>query len=266
MLTGLGGRAWQHAARREYLHHLAEDGIVEILAQTLEQCRAADPHHAPTLARQGGGLALQFLGEGQRLAGEGPPGAERPEHPEEQAIDVLGGDAAKDGRRAKGRAPEALQGGDLVGQLEQLLGDEFGFTAGARGAQGQQRRLQIEPGGLQGFGRGPAVEVVEPGIERRRQARAGGGLGIRRQDDLDPGAPGAEQGAGQVFGIVQVQGQAPETGVLEGGRQLQGALPERKVQRTRGREQFGQGGKGHGSLRTRWRTSHSPANSRPIRP
>ena len=103
-------------------------------------------------------------------------------------------------------------------------------------------------------------------------ARAG--LGVGWQQHADAGAPSAEQRDGQFRGIVQVQGDAVHAASPEGGGQAQGTAHKGGVVHGRAHgnrtfalwfeEQPVEAQPAHASLRTRWRTSHSPANSNPI--
>ena len=80
------------------------------------------------------------------MALEGPAGAQRPEHAKQQAIDMLGGDAAEDGRALQLGAPQLLQGAHFIGQLAQALVDQLGFAAGTGGAEGQAAAVEIQAG------------------------------------------------------------------------------------------------------------------------
>ncbi len=75
--------------------------------------------------------ALQVFRKRQLPAHEGSPGAQRPQHPEQQAVDVLGGDAANHAGRTQLGAPQLLQGLDFIVQLAQVFLDALGLAAGA---------------------------------------------------------------------------------------------------------------------------------------
>ncbi len=264
--SGVGG---QGAAGGEHPAHAAQGGPVEVVAHALEQGGAGDPGEVAGLQA---GL-LDVLGEGLGPAHEGAAGAQGPEHAEQQAVDVLGGDAGDQGGTGQVGAPEGFQGFDFVGQLAQGLVDQLGFAAGAGGAQHQAAGVQVQRGGGQGLGV-EAIEAVEPEVAVFAQALAGLRLGVGRQQHLDAGAPGAQQGCGQLGAVFQIQRNALDAAGLEGTGQAQGLLGEGglvqcrcqgdRASRVGLQQQVLQGDPAHANLRTRWRTSHSPANSRPI--
>ena len=115
---------------------------VEVVAHALEQRRAGDPGERRVFAAG----ALQIFRERQLLAHERAPGAQRPQHPKQQAVDVLGGDAADDAGLAQVGAPQSLQRFDFIGQLAQGFVDALGFAAGAGGAQAQLAAIQVQRG------------------------------------------------------------------------------------------------------------------------
>ncbi|MOA40725.1 hypothetical protein D3C78_1626240 [compost metagenome] len=102
-------------------------------------------------------------------------------------------------------------------------------------------------------------------------------LQVGRQHHGDAGAPGAEQGDGQLGGIVEMHGDAPHAACLQAAGQGQ-ALPAQRVAAEFRRAPGGAVGACRGiqqqalkiapgqagSRSLRWRSSHSPANSRPI--
>jgi hypothetical protein len=155
---------------------------------------------------------------------------------------MLGGDAAEDTRAGKLGAPQLLQGVDLVGQLAQGLVDQLGFAAGAGGAQDQAAGIEVEGGGRQRLAI-EAIELVQPQIGLRAQALAALCLGIGRQQHGYAGAPGTEQGDGQLAGILQVQRHALHTARLQGAGQAQGALLQLGVVERR-RQRHGAAGQG----------------------
>ena len=136
--------------------------------------------------------------------------------------------------------------------------------------------VEVQRRASQGLGAGQIQlgQAIQPQIALPGQTLAGLGLGIGRQQHADPGAPGGQQGDGQFAGIFQIQGQALDVARLEGTRQVQGLLAQGGVIQIGAYGATGVGVQqlplkaqpGHASLLTRWRTSHSPANSRPIRP
>ena len=77
------------------------------------------------------------------------PGAQRPQHPKQQTVDVLGGDAANDARRAQVCAPQLFQGFDFIGQLAQVFFDVLGLATGAGCAQAESAVIQVQCGGTQ---------------------------------------------------------------------------------------------------------------------
>ena len=119
-----------------------------------------------------------------------------------------------------------------------------------------------------------AIKIVQPQVALRTHTLAGLRLRIGWQQHSNPGAPGGQQGDGQFTGIVEVQRQAFYATALQLSRQLQGMLAQLGVIQVRAycatgvgvEQQVLEGQPVHSCLLTRWRTSHSPANSRPIRP
>ena len=136
--------------------------------------------------------------------------------------------------------------------------------------------VEIKRGGRQrsAVGVKQAIEIVQPQVTLRTHALAGLCLCVGRQQYGNPGAPGGQQGNGQLSGIVEVQRQALYATALQLSRQLQGVLAQLGLIQIRGycapwvgfEQQVLKGQPVHSCLLTRWRTSHSPANSRPIRP
>ncbi|MNP14527.1 hypothetical protein D3C76_1068560 [compost metagenome] len=273
-LRSLGG---QGAARGEHPAHAAQGRPIEVVAHALEQRRAGDPGEGRLLTAG----TLQVFREGQLPTHERTPGAQRPQHPEQQPVDVLCGNAADHAGRAQVGAPQVFQGLDLVTQLAQGFLDALGLAAGAGGAQAQPAVIEVQFGGvhrrlLHVVGMGVAGLVGQPQIHVRRPALACLRLQVGGKQDPHPGAPGTEQGDGQVGGIFQVHRHMPHAPGMQAGRQAQRRVPQlRVIQRRIDRngafrlsleQHLLKCYPIHGRPLTRCRMSHSMANSSPINP
>ncbi|MNJ31422.1 hypothetical protein D3C77_260590 [compost metagenome] len=225
--------------------------------------------------------ALQVFGKRQLAPQERTPGAQRPQHAKQQAVDVLGGNAADDAGSAQFGAPLLFQGLYFVGQLAQRLVDAFGFAAGTGGTQAQVTAVEIEVC----WGQGRVVQrlqlmilrlITDPQIDFVMPAQAGLGLQVGGQQHVHAGTPGAEQRYGQQCGIFQVHGQASYATALKARGQLQGLRAELRVvqcrvegdraRRIKRVQELPRIQPLHERPRTRCLISHSAANNRPIRP
>ena len=222
--------------------------------------------------------ALHVFGERQLLAYKGAAGTQRPQHAKQQAVDMLGSDAADDAGVLEIFAPQGFQRLYFIGQLAQGLVDALGLAAGAGGAQAQLAVVQIEGGGTQGrlIQRVQVAGFDQPGIHGVGPALARLGLQVGGQQYARTGPPGAQQRNRQQAGVFQVHGQAPDTPGLEACGEAQGVLAQLRV--------IHEGLGGHPAIlqwlkqqvlkfqpfhtrpRTLCRTSHSTANNRPINP
>ncbi|MNF80707.1 hypothetical protein D3C84_629560 [compost metagenome] len=276
-MQALCGLDRQCAAGGKHPAHGAQGRPVEVVAHALEQRRAGDPGKRRMLATG----ALQVFRKGQLPAHERTPGAQRPEHPEQQAIDVLGGNAADDACRTEIGTPQLFQGFDLVGQLPQAFFDALGLATGPGRTQAQPALIQIQRGGTErrlpiiaevrivGLIGQPQVHLVRPALARLR-------LQVGRQQHAGPGTPGAQQGNRQIGGVFKVHGNALHAQGLQAGGQVQGLCAQVCViERRLGRDGTLRLGLEqqllkfypiHGWPRTRCRISHSMANIRPINP
>lgn len=264
----------QCATGGEHALDRAQGGPVKIIAHALEQGRAGHPGKVRVLAAD----ALQVFGERQLLTHKRAPSAQRPQHAEQQAVDMLGGDAADDAGLAQVGAPQGFQGLDLIGQLAQGFVDALRLAAGAGGAQAQLAGIQVKGGG----GNCGLVERVkvarfgQPGVNISGPALAGLGLQVGGQQHADPGLPGAQQGDRQLAGVVQVHRQALDATGLQAGREAQGPLAQLRVihrrfgsdqtQFYRLKQQMLKIDPIHTRPRTLCRISHSTANNSPIKP
>ena len=75
--------------------------------------------------------ALHVFGERQLLASKNPARTQRPQHAEQQPVDMLRGHAGDDARIAQFMAPQLLEGFYLIGHLPQAFVDPLGLAAGA---------------------------------------------------------------------------------------------------------------------------------------
>ncbi|MNV12499.1 hypothetical protein D3C71_1031050 [compost metagenome] len=142
-MQALCGLDRQCAAGGKHPAYGAQGRPVEVVAHALEQRRAGHPGEGRVFAAG----ALQVFRKGQLPTQERAPGAQWPKHPKQQAVDVLGGDAANDARRAQVGAPQLFQGFDFIGQLAQVFFDALGFAAGAGCAQAESAVIQVQRGG-----------------------------------------------------------------------------------------------------------------------
>ncbi|MNC13940.1 hypothetical protein D3C75_617020 [compost metagenome] len=142
-MQALCGLDRQCAAGGKHPAYGAQGRPVEVVAHALEQRRAGHPGEGRVFAAG----ALQVFRKGQLPTQERAPGAQWPKHPKQQAVDVLGGDAANDARRAQVSAPQLFQGFDFIGQLAQVFFDALGFAAGAGCAQAESAVIQVQRGG-----------------------------------------------------------------------------------------------------------------------
>ncbi|MNL11438.1 hypothetical protein D3C87_1322740 [compost metagenome] len=140
-----GGLGRERPAGREHrLQHGARGGPVKPVGHPLQVRRAADQHRRAGVARAG---AHQFLMEGQPRAGHRPSCRQRPEHREQQAVDVLVRDRAQHAHiGGQARAEGLLERVDLGIELGQALVDGPGLARGAGGEQRHPRVVRAERG------------------------------------------------------------------------------------------------------------------------
>ncbi|MNI35263.1 hypothetical protein D3C73_892820 [compost metagenome] len=182
-------------------------GPVELLGQALEVGRGGDQHRIGT-----GQRAHQiFVEEAPGL--DRTAGSQRPQHAEQQAIDMLVGHGAMHLGAVQLGAERGLQRIDLARQLVQPLADGAGLAGAAGGehaqfagalVQWQQRRIVgIVGSGLQGLVIGRQVTCKTTHLRLQRlQCR---GQVVGGQEHPFAGVPGTEQRRSEGHGIIEVK-------------------------------------------------------------
>ncbi|MCR6701828.1 MAG: hypothetical protein NVV68_12025 [Dokdonella sp.] len=177
------------------------------LRQPLQMRGAGDQQRRA--ARERGGDVLR---KRQACGRERAPGRERPQHAEQQAVDVLVRDRRMHAGLRRQVRPGAFERADLVEQLAEPLADRRRLATRSGRVDGQAGPVRIEraPVGRGRLRRRPqriergrhvareALDVrAEPG-QRRRQ-------GVGRQPDLGAGMPGAEQRRRELESVLDIQ-------------------------------------------------------------
>ena len=101
-----------------------------------------------TQAMPGVAAGASNFREDQLLAHERAPGAQRPQHPEQQAVNMLGGDAA-DHQALPSRRPRAVQCFDFIGQFAQVSVRCVGLAAGTEVGRRSGQPIQVQGRGAE---------------------------------------------------------------------------------------------------------------------
>jgi hypothetical protein len=195
---------------------------VERVGQALEQGRAGDQHRRCAPASRGDLLRIA-----QARGMEDAAGRQRPQHAEQQAVDVLVRNRAVHDGIAHALAELCFQRGHFRVELAQGLGHRQGIAGGAGGVQDEQcfvgwqrpprRHVLVLVERVQGVG-----ETAGEAVDLRGKRARGGGQGVGWQDHGLARLPGAEQRGGELDAVLQVQREAAAAGRREGtppGRQ-----------------------------------------------
>ena len=203
LMRGFGG---QYPARGE---HRAQPAVqrrpVQLRRQALEMGRTGHQYRVLSVHR---GQQV-FRKEGAR--DDRAAGGQRPQHPEQQTVDVLVGDGPVYGRALQARTERSFQRVHLGIELSQPFLDRDRLARAARGEHDQPRRRRIERlqrgrghivGGRRQRGLRPiACETVHPPLQTRLrpgQRIAGQHHGLAR-------VPGAVQGRSKACCIFEME-------------------------------------------------------------
>ena len=253
-------------------------GPVELLGQALEMGRRRHQHRVGTGQR----THQVFVEEPTRM--DQAAGGQRPQHAEQQPVDVLVGHRAVHLRAIQLRTERGLQRFHLARQLVQALADRTGLAGAAGGERTARRRARPAPAVRRPVWR-PAPPAGGSRPVRRPRNRSPAAAALQRgrqvvsgQEHPLAGMPGAEQRRSEGHGVIEIQGPVAAFSRRKGGAPALRAGGSRRGQpclRRTGRRCAAAAppaaaGPGQSTQPcacaafTRRRTSHSPANNTPI--
>lgn len=205
-------------------------GPVELLGQALEVGRGRDQHRIGT-----GQRTHQIFVEEPAWMDQAA-GSQRPQHAEQQAIDVLVRHRAMHLHAFQLRAERSLQCVHLARQLVHALVDRTGLSGAAGGEHAQLAGALVQR----------LKTLVRCGVQRRQQTIIGGHIAcetthlrlqrlqrgrqiVGSQEHPLAGMPGTEQRSGKGHRIIEIQGPVTAFGRRKRGAPGQYALAEAGV-------------------------------------